>query len=160
MTTIKDTLTYADGSKANGRLAVAWNPFTLGNVSVAGGLLDFDIVDGALDLSLYSNAGALPSGVYYNAKFELENGAVYLEQWIVPNLPTVSLGQVRVSFPPSPSVMISPTQLTSMNATPGMFLEWDGMRWIPAYPSTFNLYPNFINVAMSSLGNDMAVVDS
>src|SRR5215813_10001281 len=132
MTEIKDTVVYADGSKANGRLVIFWNSFIIANVSVVGGMLDFDIVDGALDLSLYSNAGALPSGVYYNAKFELENGAVSLEQWIVPNLTTVTLGQVRVSFPPTPAVMISPTQLTSMNATPGMFLEWDGTRWIPA----------------------------
>ena len=160
MTTIEDVLTYANGSNANGRLVVYWRPFTIGNANVTGGELEFFIVDGVLSLSLYPNAGALPSGSYYNAKYELENGAVYVEQWIVPNLPTVNLGQVRVSFPPTPSVLISPTQLTSMNAQPGMFLMWDGARWVPGYPSTFNLNPNWIGINIGALGNDINVVGS
>jgi hypothetical protein len=160
MTTIQDTLTYIDGSTANGRLVVNWKPFTIGNVNAAGGELDWEIVDGAVSISLYSNAGALPSGAYYVAKYELENGAVYTEQWVVPNLPVVNLGQVRVSFPPSPSVMISPLQLTSLGAQPGMFLEWDGQRWVPAYPSTFNLDPNWIMIGIGTSGNDVNVVGS
>src|SRR5215831_7016356 len=122
MTSIQDTLTYADGSLANGRLVVFWKPFTVGNVNAAGGELDWDIVDGVVSISLYSNANAQPVGAYYNAKYELENGAVYVEHWIIPDLPSVNLGQVRVSFPPTPTVMISPLQLSSIGAQPGMFL--------------------------------------
>ena len=113
MTTIQDTLPYADGSPASGRLVIFWKAFVLGNVTVAGGELEFQIVNGNVTLALYSNANALPTGSYYNAKYELENGAVYVEQWIVPNLPVVTLGQCRVSFPPSPLVIISPLQLSS-----------------------------------------------
>ena len=160
MTTIQDTLTYIDGSKANGRLVVSWKPFTVSGVNAAGGELEWEIVDGVVDISLYSNTGALPSGSYYVAKYELENGAVYNEQWMVPNLPIVNLGQVRVSFPPSPSVMISPLQLTSLNAQPGMFLMWDGTRWVPGYPSSYNLNPNWIIVAAGAAGNDVNVTGS
>jgi hypothetical protein len=160
MTTIEDVLTYADGSKANGRLAVFWRPFTIGNANVTGGELVYDIVDGAVLVTVYPNAGALPSGSYYSAKYELENGVVYVEQWVVPNLPMVNLGQVRVSFPPTPSILISPTQLTSMNAQPGMFLMWDGVRWVPGYPSTFNLNPNWIGINIGGLGSDVNVVGS
>ena len=92
MTTIEDKLTYIDGSVANGRLVVAWKPFTVGNVNAAGGELEWEIVDGIVSITLYSNAGALPFGAYYVAKYELENGAVYQEQWVVPNLPVVTLG--------------------------------------------------------------------
>src|SRR5579862_5584816 len=160
MTTIQDTLTYADGSLASGRLVVAWKPFTVNNVNAAGGQLEWEIVDGNVTVQLYSNTGALPLGSYYTAKYELQNGAVYVEQWMVPNLPTVTLGQVRVSFPPAPSVMISPLQLTSLNAQPGMFLEWNGTRWIPAYPSVFNMDPNWISVVVGTAGNDVAVLGS
>jgi hypothetical protein len=157
MTTIEDTLTYADGSLASGRLVVYWEGFTVANVQAAGGMLDYEIVDGRVSVSLYANAGAQPTGSYYNAKYELENGKVYVEQWIVPNLPMVNLGQVRVSFPPTPSVMISPTQLTSLNATPGQFLQWDGVRWVPTYISTLNVQPNTINLVVDGTGSDVTV---
>jgi hypothetical protein len=157
MTNIQDTLTYADGSPASGRLVVAWKPFVVSNVSVAGGELEFWIIDGHVALSLYSNANALPVGSYYSAKFELENGAVYVEQWIVPNVPTATLGQVRVSFPPSPSVIISPLQLSSLNAQPGMFLMWDGSKWVPGYPSTFNINPNYFSMVVAASGNDVNI---
>jgi hypothetical protein len=61
MTTIEDTLTYIDGSTANGRLVVQWKPFTIGNVNAAGGELEWAIVDGVVSISLYSNSGALPA---------------------------------------------------------------------------------------------------
>jgi hypothetical protein len=157
MTTIEDTLTYADGSLASGRLVVYWEGFTVANVQAAGGMLDYEIVDGRVSVTLYANAGAQPTGSYYNAKYELENGKVYVEQWIVPNLPMVNLGQVRVSFPPTPSVMISPTQLTSLNATPGQFLQWDGVRWVPTYISTLNVQPNTINLVVDGTGSDVTV---
>jgi hypothetical protein len=141
MTNVLDILTYADGSLASGRLVITWNPFTVGNVNAAGGQLEWEIVDGVLDVDLYANANAQPLGSFYTAKYELQNGKVYYEQWIVPNLATVTLGQVRVNFPPTPSVMISPTQLTggAGQPQPGMFLQWDGTHWVPAYPGNFGM---------------------
>jgi hypothetical protein len=160
MTTIQDFLPYADGSPASGRLVIYWKSFVVSSVTVAGGELEFEIVNGNVTLSLYSNANALPTGSYYNAKYELENGAVYVEQWIVPNTPTATLGQVRVSFPPSPSVIISPLQLSSLGGQPGMFLMWDGNKWVPGYPSTFNMNPNYISVAAGGSGTDVNIVGS
>jgi hypothetical protein len=160
MTNIQDTLRYADGSLASGRLVIFWKPFVVSNVTVAGGELEFFIIDGQVSLSLYSNANALPVGSYYNAKYELENGAVYVEQWIVPNVPTANLGQVKVSFPPTPSVIISPLQLSSIGAQPGMFLMWDGNKWVPGYPSTFNINPNYISIVTGTSGSDVNITGS
>jgi hypothetical protein len=160
MTTIQDTVYYADGSLANGRLVISWQPFTVSGVSFVGGQVETDIVAGQLSVSLQANAYAQPLGSYYTAKYELENGAVQLEYWIIPNVVTATLGQVRVSFPPSPSVIISPLQLSSLGGQPGMFLEWDGTKWIPAYPSTFNMNPNFISLAAGGSGNDVNIVGS
>jgi len=160
MTTIQDVVHYADGSLANGRLVVFWKPFIVNGVQVGGGELSYQIVDGVVLLTLYSNAAAQPVGSYYNAKYELENGAVYVEQWIVPNFPTVNLGQCKVSFPPSPSVIISPLQLSSLGGQPGMFLMWDGTKWVPGYPSTFNMSPNWIGLVAGTSGTDVNIVGS
>jgi hypothetical protein len=75
-------------------------------------------------------------------------------------MPTVTLGQCRVSFPPSPSVIISPLQLSSLGGQPGMFLMWDGTKWVPGYPSTFNMNPNYISLAAGGSGLDVNVVGS
>src|SRR6516162_1795885 len=160
MTTIQDVVHYAVGSLANGRLVVFWKPFIVNGVQVGGGELSYQIVDGVVLLTLYSNAAAQPVGSYYNAKYELENGAVYVEQWIVPNFPTVNLGQCKVSFPPSPSVIISPLQLSSLGGQPGMFLMWDGTKWVPGYPSTFNMSPNWIGLVAGTSGTDVNIVGS
>src|SRR5262249_50186844 len=145
---------------ASGRLVVYWEAFTVGNVQAAGGVLDYDIVNGRVSLSLYADGGAQPAGVYYNGKYEVRDGQVYVEQWIVPNRPQVKLGQVRVSIPPTPTVMISPTQLTSLNATPGQFLQWDGARWVPTYVTMVNVSPNTVNLAVDGTGTDVTVSGS
>jgi hypothetical protein len=150
MTTIQDTLTYADGSLVNGQVVVSTPGFQSGGVPVAGTVQSYDIVNGNLTIALYSNANAQPLGVYYTAKYELENGALYDEYWIVPNLPTVNLGQCRVSFPPTPSVLISATQLMSTGAQPGMILMWDGAHWVPAYLSMTNVTPNTIGLTVTA----------
>ena len=56
-------------------------------MSVAGSTETYQIVNGNITIQLYANANAQPAGTYYTAKYELENGAVYEEYWIVPNLP-------------------------------------------------------------------------
>src|SRR5215831_7064745 len=162
MTNVQYTLTYADGALANGRLVIYWKPFSMvGNVPVAGGMLDYDIVGGIVSVSLYPNIGAQPMGTYYTAKYELENGAVYEEYWRVPDLPTASLTQVKDDFPETPSVLINPNQLTNGGAQPGQFLHWDGVRWWPTWESSANFYPNFIGLTVTSNpANDIAVSGS
>src|SRR5215471_7375207 len=162
MTNVQYTLTYADGALANGRLVIYWKPFSMvGNVPMAGGMLDYDIVGGIVSVSLYPNIGAQPMGTYYTAKYELENGAVYEEYWRVPDLPTASLTQVKDDFPETPSALINPNQLTNGGAQPGQFLHWDGVRWYPTWESSFNFYPNFISLAVSSNpASDISVIGS
>ena len=158
MTTIQDTLTYADGSPVNGFVVVSSDPFQIGGVAVAGTAQSYSITNGDLSITLYSNAGAQPTGVYYTAKYELENGALYTEYWIVPNLPVVKLGQCRVNFPPTPSVLISATQLMSTGAQAGMILMWNGANWVPAFISTINITPNTTGMTLSSTpGADLSV---
>ena len=161
LTTIQDTLTYQDGSLVNGRVVVSSPPFQVQGVSVAGTMQAFDIVGGNLTIVLYSNANAQPTGAYYTAKYELENGAVYEEYWIVPNIPLANLGQCRVFFPPTPSVFISAQQLTSSGAQPGMILTWNGSHWVPAYVTMTNVTPNTIGVLLSANpDSDLSVVGS
>jgi len=161
MTEIKDTLTYADGRFVNGQVVVSWPPFQTNGMSVAGGMQAFPIVDGGFDATLYSNSNAQPSGVYYTANYELEEGEVYTEYWILPNLPQVSLGQCRVDFPTAPSLMVSATQLTSAGASYGQYLGWNGAHWVPMFVTTINITPNTVGLILSANpASDLGVANS
>ena len=161
MTEIKDQLTYANGQPVNGQVIVSWQAFLIGGgISIAGGSITSEIIDGDLDLELQSNAGSQPRDNYYTATYELESGPVYTETWIVPAVGQANLAQVRVNFPVQPSVAINPSQLTSMGASAGMFLQWNGTSWIPAYISITAVDPNYIQVAVGSFGSDLNVVGS
>jgi hypothetical protein len=161
MTTVQDTLTYADGGLVNGRVIVSWPVFQFDGVAVAGGQQSWDIVDGVLDVELYSNISAQPIGVYYTATYELDEGPIYEEYWIVPNLPTVNLGQIRAAFPQTPSVMINAQQLTSGGAAYGQFLGWNGSHWVPMYVTTINVSPNTIGLTVTKFaGPDLTVTGS
>jgi hypothetical protein len=158
MTTIQDTLTYADGRLVNGQVVVSWPAFQNNGTPVAGGMQIFPINNGVVNINLYSNANARPTGAYYTALYELEEGALYTEWWILPNLPLVNLGQVRIAFPTTPSAMISAEQLTSAGATYGQFLGWNGSHWVPMYPTLINYTPNTIGLLLTSTtGSDLSV---
>jgi hypothetical protein len=162
VTTIYDnTLTYANGQPANGKVVIRWDAFTFGGVSIVGGMLDSDIVNGLLDVQLAANVGAKPEGSYYTASYELENGAVYEEAWAVPALPQVTLGQIKIGWPPTPSYFINPLQLTSAGAQGGMFLQWSGTAWFPGYTTTINIDPNYIKIGITGTPDtDLTVTGS
>ena len=160
MTTIEDTIAYANGQPVNGEVVVYWDPFLVGNVAVAGGSERYEIIDGLLHLQLVANAAAQPHGTYYTAKFELESGRAYEETWIVPMLDQVNLGQIRIGFPATPSSMINIVQLSGGGAEPGMFLQWDGLHWVTDYPSAANISPNYIRLLASGApGPDTSWID-
>lgn len=138
MTTIQDTVTYIDGRTANGKIILTWPILQVGGVAIAAGQEEWPVVDGQVSITVYPNINAQPVGVYYTATYELDEGAVYDEFWIVPNTPTVTIATVRAQFPTTPSVMINAMQLTSSGAQPGMVLGWNGASWIPMYVSNFN----------------------
>jgi hypothetical protein len=161
MTEIKDHLTYANGQPVNGQVIVSWQAFLIGGgISIAGGSVTSFIIDGDLDLELESNAGTQPRDNYYTATYELESGPVYDETWIVPSVGQANLAQVRVNFPVQPSAAINPLQLTSMGASAGQFLQWNGTSWIPQYISISAVDPNYIQMAIGVTGTDVNVVGS
>lgn len=96
MTTIRDTITYADGSLASGRIVLTWPPFQFAGISVFGGQQAFEIApDGTVEINCYPTVGALPQGVYYTVSYRLDRGPVYREYWVVPSLPSATIGAVR-----------------------------------------------------------------
>ena len=97
MTTITDTVLYADGTTAKGSIVVTWPPFQFAGVSVFGGQTEFEVgAGGKISFTLYPNVGAQPVGTYYTAAYKLDRGPVYREYWVVPSSPpTVSIGSIR-----------------------------------------------------------------
>jgi hypothetical protein len=150
MTTVQGVVAYEDGRMANGQVVVSCPAFQANGVAVAASQQAFAIVNGALNLTIYSNVNAQPYGVYYTALYELEEGGLWSEFWIIPNQPAVNLGQIRVGFPATPSVMISALQLTSAGATQGQFLGWNGSHWVPMYVTMINVSPNTIGLTLTA----------
>jgi len=113
---VLDTLYNADGTKASGRIVLSWDPFTPagGGATVDGGNKTYTIPAtgasaGVVNVSLYSNVGATPSGTNYRARYFLANGANYTETWVVPATGPVTIAAVRVSVVPSPTITFNPT---------------------------------------------------
>jgi len=99
MTTVHDTITYADGSLGSGTLTLTWPSFQFGGVTITPGQLVFTIApDGTITIPLYptTGQGVVPEGVYYTVAYKLNKGPVYCEYWVVPQSPpVVSIGAVR-----------------------------------------------------------------
>lgn len=150
MTNIVDTVVDADGALAQGQVTIHWPMFMVDGLAISQGQKTYEIVDGQLDLDLYQTVGAQPNGSYYTATFQLENGSVYDEWWVVPDATTVKLNQVRAMFPPSPGIFINSLQITGGNAQIGQFLGWNGNQWAPMSVTTINISPNTIGLTISS----------
>jgi len=137
MTTLTDVVVDADGALARGQVTVYWPMFMSGPNAVSQGQKTYPIEDGLLNINLFPTVTALPVGSYYTATFELSNGSVYDEYWVVPDTEVpVKLNQVRAMFPPEPGLFINSNQITASNATTGQFLGWNGFQWTPMHPGT------------------------
>ena len=77
VTTITDTVYYANGSKAQGTLLISWPAFTtaLQNV-VAAGSLSAAWTGGLFNASLAPTSGSSPTGVYYTVVYQLNDGSI------------------------------------------------------------------------------------
>lgn len=98
MTTIKDTVAYADGSVATGKIILTWPPFSSGGMTMVGGQRAFWINpdDGTISITVCPTVGATPPGVYYTATYELDRGPVYDEYWVVSSAPNpTTIGACR-----------------------------------------------------------------
>ena len=102
-TTIQDTVYRADGTAASGTLIVGWPAFTTAaNAAVAAGSTTIPIgANGAVQLSLAPNAGALPAGTYYTAVYHLNDGTVNKEYWVVPVASSTTIGEIRSQLVPA-----------------------------------------------------------
>lgn len=121
---ISDTLYNANGTRASGRITLSWNAFTASDsTAIAGGVLQVTIpTTGAVNVSLYSNVGATPTGTSYQARYTLTSGVQYSETWVVPASGPVPLADVRVNTIPSPTVIFNPlTQLLATGGTGCLF---------------------------------------
>lgn len=95
-TVIQDSITYADGQLATGKIVLTWPAFVFAGVSIMAGQQGFPIApDGTITIPCYPTVGASPAGVYYTASYRLDKGAVYSEFWVVPSLPVVTIGAIR-----------------------------------------------------------------
>lgn len=103
-TAVSDTVLYANGTAAQGKVLLSWPTFTTASgVSVQKGSTSVVLgAGGALQVSLAPNAGATPIGTFYTAVFHLNDGTVTKEYWSVPvSGPAVKLSAVRTSALPS-----------------------------------------------------------
>lgn len=103
MTRIQDTILYADGSFASGRIVLTWPPFQFGGVTIVGGQREIVITPNAnnFDFSCQPTVGALPTNVYYTASYRLDRGPVYDEYWVVPSGLNTTIGAIR-TIPEAP----------------------------------------------------------
>jgi hypothetical protein len=97
-THVSDTVYRADGSAASGVLLISWPAFTASDgTPVAAGSTSVALgSDGSLSVDLIPNTGATPSGTYYSAVFQLEDG-VRTEYWLVGTTSPSTLAQVRAT---------------------------------------------------------------
>ena len=102
LTTITDTVYYANGSKAQGALLISWPAFTtaLQNVVAAGSLTVQLGPDGLFNASLAPTTGSTPTGVYYTVVYQLNEGSSYFQEWsALFVLPSDAGGRICIYYP-------------------------------------------------------------
>jgi trimeric autotransporter adhesin len=99
-TTVSDTVYRADSTPAGGTLLISWPTFTTtGGAAVAAGSTSTTLgTGGALSVALIANANATPGGVVYVVVYQLDDGTVKTEYWIVPTSSPATLAQVRTTL--------------------------------------------------------------
>jgi hypothetical protein len=99
-TTISDTVYSADGTPAGGTLLISWPEFTTaadgavaaGNISVTLG------TGGALSVGLVSNVNATPANTVYTVVYQLDDGTVKTEYWVIPTTSPTTISAVRTTL--------------------------------------------------------------
>jgi hypothetical protein len=132
-THIRDKLYFANGQPATGRLTITWPAFTSNGQTVAAGKMFVNVSGGVLDLSLYANDTAIPSGTSYAVQYSYTTGGQSLEYWIVPTTTaTVTVAAIRTTTVPTPNLQITPGQIGQGGAYADQCLVWTGTAWQPS----------------------------
>lgn len=104
VSSISDTVYYANGVAAGGQLLISWSSFTTASgQSVPKGSTSVTLAPGGkLNVSLAPNGGATPAGTYYTVVYHLSDGSTSREYWTVPvTTGVLSLSAVRTSVLPT-----------------------------------------------------------
>jgi hypothetical protein len=99
-TMISDTVYRADGTPAGGTLLISWPEFTTAALgAVAAGNTSVTLGSGgALSVGLVSNANATPANTIYTVVYQLNDGTVKTEYWVVPTTSPTTISAVRTTL--------------------------------------------------------------
>ena len=103
LTTITDTVYYANGAKAQGTILISWPAFTTATQGVvAAGSLTVQLGPNGLFMSaLAPTTGSTPAGVYYTVVYQLGDGSNKQEYWAVPATDKTTISAVRAKLVPT-----------------------------------------------------------
>src|SRR5215813_7749601 len=99
LTTISDTVYRADGTTASGTALISWPAFQTaqGNAVAAGSKSVSVGPAGTFSTQLAPNTGATPTTTYYTVVFQLDDGTVRREYWLVPTTSPTTISAVRTT---------------------------------------------------------------
>jgi hypothetical protein len=99
-TTISDVVFRADGTLAGGTLLISWPTFsTAAGQSVAAGRKSVTLASGGvLSVALVPNTGSTPAGTFYTVVYQLDDGTVKTEFWIVTATSPTTIAAVRTTL--------------------------------------------------------------
>ena len=99
-TTVSDTVFRADGTPAAGTLLISWPAFTTASgTAIAGGTKSVTLgAGGALSVALVPNAGATPATTVYTVVYQLSDGTVKTEFWVVPTSSPATVAAIRTTL--------------------------------------------------------------
>ena len=99
LTTVNDTVYRADGSPAAGTLLISWPAFTTADgYAVAAGTKSVALLQGgAFSAQLAPNVGSTPTGIVYTVVYQLSDGTVKSEYWVVNTTSPQTIAQARTN---------------------------------------------------------------
>ncbi len=99
-TTVQDVVYRADGTPAQGTLLITWPAFTTTDgIAIAAGTSSVTLgSNGALSVELVPNLNATPANTPYTVIYQLNDGTVKTEYWLVPAASPTTLSAVRVAL--------------------------------------------------------------
>jgi trimeric autotransporter adhesin len=98
--TIQDVVYRADGTLAAGTLLISWPTFsTPTGQSVAAGRKSVTLTTGGvLSVALVPNTGSTPAGTFYTVVYQIDDGTVKTEFWIVTPASPTTIAAVRTTL--------------------------------------------------------------
>jgi hypothetical protein len=103
ISTIRDTVNNADGSRFNGKVTISWQGFTSASgATIAPNSTFVNVTNGYLSLTLVPTTNT-STGAGYTVLYESNDGTVrWTESWqVAPSWTALTLNQVRVAAPNS-----------------------------------------------------------